>query len=45
LIRKVLIYSLSTEKATELLIIAIVIVALAISYWLVSINKRNSDNN
>ena len=45
LIRKVLIYSLSTEKATELLILAIVIVALAISYWLVSINKRNSDNN
>lgn len=45
LIRKVLIYSLSSEKATELLIIALVIVALAISYWLVSINKKNSTNN
>ena len=45
LIRKVLIYSFSSVIVSELLIIAIVIVALAISYWLVSINKRNSDNN
>jgi uncharacterized membrane protein (DUF373 family) len=36
LIRKVLIYSLSSEKANELLIIGIVIVALAIAYRLVS---------
>jgi len=39
LIRKVLIYSLSTEKAGELLIIGIVIVGLAIAYWLVG--KKN----
>ena len=45
LIRKVLIYSLSSEKATELLIIAIVIVALAVSYWLVSIKKKDSFNH
>ena len=39
LIRKVLIYSLSSEKAEELLIIGAVIVALSISYWLVA-NKN-----
>lgn len=36
LIRKILIYSLSSEKADDLLIIGIVIVALAIAYKLVS---------
>lgn len=41
LIRKVLIYSLSSEKAEELLIIAGVIVGLSISYWLVG-NQRKS---
>lgn len=40
LIRKVLIYSLSTEKGEELLIIAAVIVGLSISYWLVGAKKR-----
>lgn len=42
LIRKILIYSLSTEKAMELLVLGLVIVALAISYWLVSKNKESS---
>ena len=41
LIRKVLIYSLSSEKGEELLIIAGVIVALALSHWLVSAKKKN----
>ena len=41
LIRKVLIYSLSAEKAEELLIIAAVLVGLAISYWLVGSKKVN----
>lgn len=40
LIRKILIYSLSTEKAQELLIIGAVIVGLAIAYWLVGAKKR-----
>lgn len=40
LIRKILIYSLSTEKAEELLIIGAVIVGLAIAYWLVGAKKR-----
>ena len=40
LIRKVLIYSLSSEKGNELLVIGIVIVFLAISYWLVKIKNR-----
>ncbi|MDD2399345.1 MAG: phosphate-starvation-inducible PsiE family protein [Sulfurovum sp.] len=35
LIRKILIYSLSTEKSTELLVIGSVIVGLAIAYWFV----------
>lgn len=40
LIRKVLIYSLSSEKAEELLIIGGVIVFLAISYWLVGTKRK-----
>lgn len=40
LIRKILIYSLSSEKAEELLIIAIVIVGLALAYWLVGGKKK-----
>lgn len=40
LIRKVLIYSLSSEKSEDLLIIAGVIVGLALSYWLVGANKK-----
>ncbi|MDF1877605.1 phosphate-starvation-inducible PsiE family protein [Sulfurimonas sp. SAG-AH-194-L11] len=40
LIRKVLIYSLSAEKAEELLTIAIVIVCLAVAYWLMGAKKR-----
>lgn len=40
LIRKVLIYSLSSEKGNELLVIGAVIVALAVAYWLV--NVKNS---
>ena len=39
LIRKILIYSLSSEKADDLLIIGTVIVGLAIAYWLVG--KQN----
>ncbi len=42
LIRKVLIYSLSAEKSEELLIIAVVIVGLAIAYWLVGAKKRTT---
>jgi uncharacterized membrane protein (DUF373 family) len=44
LIRKVLIYSLSAEKGEELLIIAVVIVGLAVSYWLVGAKKRTMIN-
>jgi len=40
LIRKVLIYSLSAKKSDELMVIAGVIVALAIAYWLVGAKKR-----
>jgi uncharacterized membrane protein (DUF373 family) len=40
LIRKVLIYSLSSEKSNELLIIGGVIVSLAVAYWLVSAKKK-----
>jgi len=40
LIRKVLIYSLSSEKGEELLIIAVVIVGLAIAYWLVGPKRK-----
>jgi len=40
LIRKILIYSLSSEKAEELLIIGAVLVGLALAYWLVGTNKK-----
>ena len=40
LIRKVLIYSLSSEKAQDLLIIGGVIVCLAVAYWLVGAKKK-----
>ncbi|MCK9161443.1 MAG: hypothetical protein GX118_05150 [Arcobacter butzleri] len=40
LIRKVLIYSLSAEKINELLIIGVVIVALAVAYWLITIKSK-----
>jgi uncharacterized membrane protein (DUF373 family) len=42
LIRKVLIYSLSSEKSGELLIIGAVIVSLAVAYWLVGAKKKNT---
>ena len=42
LIRKVLIYSLSSEKSEELLIIGGVIVGLAVAYWLVGAQKKSS---
>lgn len=42
LIRKILIYSLSSEKGEELLVIAVVIVGLALSYWLVGVKKKDS---
>lgn len=40
LIRKILIYSLSSEKSDELLIIGVVIVSLAVAYWLVGGKKK-----
>lgn len=40
LIRKILIYSLSSEKSEELLIIGAVIVCLAVAYWLVGVKKK-----
>ena len=40
LIRKVLIYSLSSEKSEELLMIAGVIVCLSVAYWLVGTKKK-----
>jgi uncharacterized membrane protein (DUF373 family) len=40
LIRKVLIYSLSSEKSEELLIIGGVIVCLSVSYWLLGVKKK-----
>ncbi len=42
LIRKVLIYSLSAKKSDELMVIAGVIVALALAYWLVGAKKRTT---
>ena len=42
LIRKVLIYSLSADKANDLLVIGAVIVGLAVAYWLVGIKKRTT---
>ncbi len=43
LIRKILIYSLSSEKSEELLIIGAVIVGLSVSYWLVSSKNKNPE--
>ena len=40
LIRKILIYSLSAEKGDDLLVIAVVIVGLAVSYWLVEAKQE-----
>ncbi len=40
LIRKVLIYSLSSEKGNDLLVIGAVIVALAFAYWLVNAKNK-----
>lgn len=42
LIRKVLIYSLSSEKSEELLVIGGVIVGLAVAYWLVGVKRENT---
>ncbi len=42
LIRKVLIYSLSSDKANDLLIVGAVIVGLAVAYWLVGIKRRTT---
>jgi uncharacterized membrane protein (DUF373 family) len=42
LIRKILIYSLSSEKGEDLLLIGVVIVALAIAYWLVNAKKKSA---
>jgi uncharacterized membrane protein (DUF373 family) len=42
LIRKILIYSLSSEKSMELLIIGGVIIALSVAYWLVKKTNRVS---
>lgn len=42
LIRKILIYSLSSEKAEDLLYIGAVIVGLAIAYWLVGASKKSA---
>lgn len=42
LIRKILIYSLSSEKADNLLILGVVMVSLAIAYWLVGPKKESS---
>jgi uncharacterized membrane protein (DUF373 family) len=42
LIRKILIYSLSSEKADDLLVIGAVIVGLAIAYWLVNAKKKSA---
>ena len=40
LIRKILIYSLSSDKSDELLVIGGVILALAVAYWLVGGTKK-----
>lgn len=42
LIRKVLIYSLSSDKANDLLIVGAVIVGLAVAYWLVGIKNKTT---
>jgi len=41
LIRKILVYSLSSEKAEELLTIGAVLVGLAIAYWLVEAKRKS----
>ncbi|MCF6330433.1 MAG: protoglobin domain-containing protein [Sulfurimonas sp.] len=41
LIRKILIYSLSSEKSEELLAIGAVLVGLAIAYWLVGAKRKS----
>ncbi len=43
LIRKVLIYSLSADKANDLLIVGAVIVGLAVAYWLVGIKNKTTE--
>lgn len=45
LIRKILIYSLSSEKTKELLMIAAVMVGLAIAYWLVGAKRGTTLKN
>ncbi len=40
LIRKILIYSLSSEKSEELLIVGAVLVGLAVAYWLVGTKRK-----
>jgi uncharacterized membrane protein (DUF373 family) len=40
LIRKILIYSLSSDKSDELLVIGAVIVGLAVAYWLVGHKQK-----
>ena len=40
LIRKILIYSLSSEKSEELIIIGGVLVGLALAYWLIELANR-----
>ena len=42
LIRKILIYSLSSEKVEDLLYIGAVIVGLAVAYWLVGAHKKTA---
>jgi uncharacterized membrane protein (DUF373 family) len=42
LIRKILIYSLSSDKSDELLVIGAVIVCLAISHWLIGVKRKVS---
>jgi uncharacterized membrane protein (DUF373 family) len=44
LIRKILIYSLSSDKSDELLVIGGVIVGLAVAYWLVGAKKKAGDH-
>ena len=41
LIRKILIYSLSSEKAEELLVVGAVLVGLAVAYWLVGAKRKS----
>lgn len=45
LIRKVLVYSLSSEKSSELLIIGVVIVFLAVAYWIIGIKAKANHNH